>query len=69
MLDRWLRTLFRNGVVRGLGGSRGWASIAVAAGACRLLRRITHPAPEVVWRQQLRPGDRFEVTIRDPRAR
>jgi hypothetical protein len=69
MLESLLRRLFRTGTRRGLGGSRAWTIIAVATGAVRLLRRIAHPKPEVLWRQQLRPGDRFEVTVRAPDRR
>ena len=66
MIESLLRRLFRTGTRRGIAGSRAWTMVAVAAGALRLLHRITKPKPEVLWRQQLRPGDRFEVTVRPP---
>jgi hypothetical protein len=69
MLETFLRRAFRAGTRRGLGGSRGWAAVAIAVGAVRLLRNMSGPRPEVLWRQQLLPGDRFEVTVRSPDAR
>jgi hypothetical protein len=69
MLETFLQRLFRAGTRRGLGGSRVWAAVAVGAGAVRLLRYIAAPKPEVLWRQQLRAGDRFEVTVRSRNAR
>ncbi len=69
MLEALLRRAFRTGTRRGLAGSRAWTMVAVTAGALRLLRRIAEPKPEVLWRQQLRPGDRFEVVVRSPDAR
>jgi hypothetical protein len=58
--------LFREGVRRGLGGSQTWMTVAVAAGTVRVLRRMTNPPPQVVWRQAMRSGDRFEVNVSDP---
>ncbi|HEY1740636.1 MAG TPA: hypothetical protein VGI86_18120 [Acidimicrobiia bacterium] len=58
--------LFREGVRRGLGGSQTWMTVAVAAGTVRVLRRMTNPPPQVVWRQAMRSGDRFEVNVLEP---
>jgi hypothetical protein len=69
MLEVLLRRAFRTATGRGLSGSRAWATVAVVVGAVRLLRRITTPKPDVVWRQELSAGDRFEVLIRPPDAR
>jgi hypothetical protein len=63
-MERLLGYLLRTGTRKGLSGSRGWAMLAIGAGAVRLLRRMSAPKPEVVWRQRLAPGDRFEVTVR-----
>ena len=54
---------FREGVRRGIGGSQTWMVVGVVAGGIRVLRRIANPPPEVVWRQALRAGDRFEVVV------
>jgi hypothetical protein len=58
--------LFREGVRRGFGGSQRWMTVAVAAGTVRVFRRLLNPPPDVVWRQAIRPGDRFQVTVMEP---
>lgn len=62
-MDALIKRLLRTGARRGFQGSNAWAIVAVVAGALNILRRLAHPKPEVVWRQQLGPDDRFEVTV------
>ena len=68
-MDALLKRLFSNEARRGFTGSRAWAVIAVATGTARVLRHLARPKTEVVWRQALQPGDRFEVTVVDPKPR
>ena len=65
-MDSIVNRLFREGTRRGLAGSRGWTTVAVATGAVRVMRRVRNPKPDVVWRQAMRPGDRFQVTVMEP---
>lgn len=57
-----LRRLLRAGFRRGVGGSRGWLAVGVAAGGLRLVRRLARPKPEVLYRAELRPGDAVEIS-------
>jgi hypothetical protein len=68
-MERLLNYLLRNGARKGFAGSRGWAMVAIGAGTVRLLRRMSAPKPEVLWRQKLAPGDSFEVTVHAPPRR
>ena len=56
--------MLRVGTRRGFQGSNAWAIVAVVAATLNVLRRLAHPKPEVVWRQQLKRDDRFEITVR-----
>lgn len=57
-----LRFLTRYGTTRGLlGGSRAWTIVAVAGWGLRLLGRMRHAEPKVVWSEVLRPGEVVEV--------
>ncbi|MGI8807376.1 MAG: hypothetical protein ACR2KK_05975 [Acidimicrobiales bacterium] len=51
-----LKTLVRVGFARGIGGSRGWLALGVIAGALRLLRRMAKREPDVVYCEELYPG-------------
>ena len=51
-----LKTLVRVGFARGLGGSRGWLTLGVVAGALRLLRRMAKREADVVYLEELHPG-------------
>ncbi len=51
-----LKTLVRVGFARGLGGSRGWLALGVTAGGLRLLRNLAKREEEVVYREELHPG-------------
>ncbi len=64
-MESIVNRIFRAGVRRGVGGSQPWMVVAVVAGTVRVLRRVASPKPEVVWRQAMRPGDRFEIAVSD----
>src|SRR4051812_12024834 len=65
-MEPFINRLFREGTRRGLGGSPRWATVAMVTGGIRVFRRFTNPPPEVMWRQAMQPGDRFEVTVKEP---
>lgn len=64
-MESIVNRLFREGTRRGFAGSQPWMIVAVLAGTVRVFRRMTNPKPEVVWRQAMKPGDQFEVTVRE----
>ncbi len=51
-----LKTLVRIGFARGIGGSRGWLALGVVAGGLRMLRKMATREPDVVYREELYPG-------------
>jgi len=51
-----LKTLVRVGFARGIGGSRGWLTLGVVAGGLQLLRRVANREPDVVYLEELHPG-------------
>jgi hypothetical protein len=61
---RILLFLQKTGALRGLrGGSRAWTAIWVTAFALRQVRKRTgRSGEEVVFRQELEPGESFIVT-------
>jgi hypothetical protein len=63
-VDALLRRLMRTGFRRGMSGSQGWLVLAIGALGVRTLRRLAHPEPEVVYRTEVRTGDRFEISTR-----
>lgn len=59
-----LRFLVRRGLRRGLmDGSRAWLVAGAAAGVVMLARRVLDEPPEVVFREQLEPGDGLLVRV------
>jgi hypothetical protein len=63
-MDALLRRLVRVGFRRGMSDSQRsqfWLVLAISALGLRALRKLARPAPEVVYRTELHPGDRFEV--------
>jgi hypothetical protein len=61
-MDALLRRLMRAGFRRGMsGGSQAWLVLGVSAVGVRALRKLARPAPEVVYRTEVHPGDRFEI--------
>ena len=51
-----LKTLVRIGFARGIGGSRGWLAVGVVAGGLRMLRKMAKREPDVVYLEELHPG-------------
>jgi hypothetical protein len=51
-----LKTLVRIGFARGIGGSRGWLTVGVVAGGLRMLRKMARREPDVVYLEELHPG-------------
>ena len=51
-----LKSLVRVGFARGIGGSRAWLTVGVVAGGLRMLRRIAKREADVVYLEELRPG-------------
>ena len=51
-----LKSLVRVGFARGLGGSRGWLAVGVIAGGLRMLRKMAKREADVVYLEELRPG-------------
>ena len=56
-----LRSLIRIGFARGFGGSRGWMTVGFAATGLHLLRRMVAREPEVVYCEELRPGQSLVI--------
>jgi hypothetical protein len=66
-IDSLLNRATRAGLRRGLSGSQrsqAWLVLGITALGMRALRKLARSAPEVVYRTEVRPGDRFEVTSR-----
>ena len=51
-----LKSIARIGFARGIGGSRGWLAVGVVAGGLRMLRRMAKREPDVVYLEELHPG-------------
>ncbi len=64
-MESIVNRLMKTGTRKGLQGSQPWMIVGIAAATVRVLRRLANPKPETLWRQSLKPGDRFEVTVRD----
>jgi hypothetical protein len=60
-MDALLRRLMRSGFRRGMSGSQAWLVLGISAFGLRTLRKLARPAPEVLYRTEVRPGDRFEI--------
>ena len=60
-MDALLRRLMHSGFRRGMSGSQAWLVLGISAFGIRTLRKLARPAPEVVYRTEVRPGDRFEI--------
>lgn len=55
--------LRRQAFLRGLmGGSRGWTAFWMLFAAMGLARRLTRDRPEVVYCEELRPGDALLIS-------
>lgn len=66
MFEYLLRRATILGTRRGLGGSNAWMVVAILAVGARMLRRLANPETEVLYRTRIRPGDRFEISAREP---
>ncbi len=61
-MSRLLRTVSRLGLSRGLGGgSRVWVTIGAVAGGLRLLGKWIGDEPEVVYSEDLEPGQSLMI--------
>jgi hypothetical protein len=56
-----LKSLVRIGFARGIGGSRAWLTVGVVAGGLRLLRRMAKREADVVYLEELRPGQSMVI--------
>jgi hypothetical protein len=56
-----LRSLIRIGFARGIGGSRGWLALGVAAGGLQVLRRMAKREAEAVYCEELHPGQSLVI--------
>jgi hypothetical protein len=56
-----LKNLVRIGFARGIGGSRAWLTVGVVAGGLRLLRRMAKREADVVYCEELRPGQSMVI--------
>ena len=56
-----LKSLVRIGFARGIGGSRAWLTIGVVAGGLRLLRKLAKRQADVVYCEELRPGQSMVI--------
>ncbi|MDQ4090442.1 MAG: hypothetical protein M3163_09090 [Actinomycetota bacterium] len=56
-----LKTLVRIGFARGIGGSRGWLALGVVAGGVRMLRRMAKREADVVYLEELHPGQSMVI--------
>jgi hypothetical protein len=71
-VNRLLTWLQRNGFRRGLKeGSGPWMTVGVGAMVLRMALRAVARAygPEVVYRTELRPGERLEITTLGRKAK
>jgi hypothetical protein len=66
MISPALRRLTTTGLRKGMGGSRIWIVIGIAAGGVRILRYLARSQPDVLYRTAIKPGDVFEVITRPP---
>ncbi|MDQ4069083.1 MAG: hypothetical protein M3203_06380 [Actinomycetota bacterium] len=49
------------GLARGIGGSRAWLAVGVTAGAFQVVRRALKREPEIVYREELHPGQSLVI--------
>ncbi len=57
------RRLTRMGAARGLlGGSKAWFTVWVVAGGFRLLGKVFRREPEVVYSEDLAPGESLVIS-------
>ena len=58
--------LYRRAQLKGLlGGSRPWTVLWVVILAARILRRLTKDKPDVVYSEELRPGETLVISSKE----
>jgi hypothetical protein len=58
--------LYRQARMKGLlGGSRPWTILWVLLATRRLLKRLLRDGPEVVYSEELRPGETLVISAED----
>jgi hypothetical protein len=62
-----LRRLTASGFRRGMTGSTPWLVVGVLVTGIRILRRLSIPEEEVLYRTAVKAGDVFEVVTRTKR--
>ena len=61
-----LTFLRRRGMLKGvLGGNRYWTMVWVATALVGLIKRFAGDKPEIVYREELRPGDALVIKAED----
>ncbi len=64
------RRVTRMGAVRGLlGGSRAWFTLWALGGAFKMLGKLIRKEPEVVYSEDLHPGESLVITHLTHRVR
>ena len=62
-VGRIVQMLRRNGMRKGiLGGSRGWAAVAVGTWGYTTLKKLARREPELVFSEELKPGERIIIS-------
>ena len=62
--------LYRQAQVRGLlGGSKPWTYLWVLLAARRLIKRLTRDEPEIVYTEDLLPGQAIVISAKDTEPR
>ncbi len=56
-----LKALRRLGLARGIGGSRGWLAVGLTAGGLQLVRKALKREPDVVYCEELHPGQSMVI--------
>jgi hypothetical protein len=62
-----LRRLTRNGLRKGMSGSKPWLVVGIVAGGLRIIQRIARDDEEILYRSAIKAGDVFEVVTRPKR--
>ena len=63
-----LTRLRRLALARGLGRSNAWLAVGATAWGLQLLKRLAAKEPKVVFKEQLKPGERLVISHLPPDA-
>jgi hypothetical protein len=63
-----LTRLRRLGLARGLGKSNAWLAIGATAWGLQFLKKLATREPKVVFKEQLKPGERLVISHLPPDA-